>query len=307
MLRAAAVDGVGDLEHGHVDAVGDHGDRDPVARGRAVERARQDKPRVSGAGAPHGSGQPVRDLLGSDAGGPRKAPEDAGVRAVEHDLREIGGGHPGVRQGAAERLDQERRVDVGAEALLPLLGEGHSRALPDVEHLFRAGGAADQPGDRFRAVAAEDERRRGVAAAGLARTARRADDHVAGRDQDRAARRRHVDAGEQGRQTGAGRTAQVERGDRLGQVRRRLQGRGVQLLGVRCAGRGEGDRVHFRAFRQLAERLARGFHRHRGGVFVVAGGSALAAAEAHGRPLDAVEGYVAAVADDSGHGNGSPG
>ena len=231
MLRPAVVDRVGDLEHGHVDAVGNAGHRDLVAGRRTVERARENQTGMGGAGAAYGARHAVGELRRSESGGAHEAAEDAGVRAVEHDLGEIGGRHPGVGQGAGERVDQERREDAGAEALLPLLGEGHAGALPHIEHLFGAGGASDQAGDRL--AAAEDEGCRRIAAAGLAGTARSADDHVAGSHQQGTAGRRHVQAGQKGRKPGAARTAEIERRDRLGQVRCGLQRRRVQLLAVR--------------------------------------------------------------------------
>ena len=106
----------------------------------------------------------------------------ARVRAVEDHRRQRRRLDSRARERALRRVDDRRRHRVGGEALLPLPAEALLRQPPHVENLDRRRGAADQSSDRL-AVAAGDERHRGVAALALARAARSAHHHVARADQ----------------------------------------------------------------------------------------------------------------------------
>ncbi len=108
---------------------------------------------------------------------------------------------------------------------------GSSRRAPDVEELL--GGRALAEDDRQRlVVGAERERGGAVAAAQLARPARRADHDVAHRHQRAASGGGEIGAGEQRRHPGAGRAAHRDGADGAGKIERGMERRGVELLGV---------------------------------------------------------------------------
>ena len=295
--RRRVLDGGRHLEHQRVDAVGHAEHQDAVSGLGPIERAREQKARMGRAGAPDAAASGSASCSGDRPSAFGKPARLRGLVPSRMTVDSTLGATPALSRARFAVSAIGRRHGVCGETFLPLAREAFFGQAPDVEYLDRRRGTAHELRDGL-GVVAGDEGDRGVAPLALADPAGRADDDVGCAHERTTARGGEVETESSRRQAHARRAAQLDRGDRLGQVERGLDGRGVELLRIRRAQGGEQQRIHVDA---AADRIAGGLYRHRHRVLVEAGDGALALARADRGTGQAKVGDVASVADDAGH------
>ena len=157
---------VGRAEQEHVGAVGQHHERDDLARLGLLERARQQQAGMRGAGVADRRRKVVDDRVVASAETLRQGPDGSGVQSGDDDPVHLGRGERCRLQRRVPRLLAERHVLRLAEALLPDLGAPVTGRAPAVEELLGGRAAPEVLGDDrgLARVRVADEQRGGAVA-----------------------------------------------------------------------------------------------------------------------------------------------
>jgi hypothetical protein len=296
----------GGAQQEHSGAVAEHDEGDGLAGCGAVEDVREEQSGLGGAGVADRRGEVRGHRLGTCARRPPYRRARACVQAGDDEVVDRPAVQPRLVEGGGERLVREGHVDLLGEALLPDPGGGSAGQPPAFEDLVADRVVGEEFGDDGGsvAVAAEDERRRAVAARDLVAAAGQAGAQVG---QDRQGRYRGAGGGDQRAETGAYGAGHVDGEHVLVEAERGVDRGRVRLVQVGGCGGGQEELADAVAQAVAGQCGAGRLDGHGRGVLVVARDrpSPLGRRGPQCRgdvgSREAVVRHVGAVCDESGH------